>query len=166
MPTAGMELCSVSGCLRYRTRTFQKSKSPERLPKGSCYTFRHMKRTHVKAIAVNSRLVMSARVITFVALGLIGGLLFTAGLPAQSSGLDAARSLQNAFRQVSADVLPVVVQVNTVNVVQRQTVNPFEFFFRFPILPMEIRQGKARSTARKVWVRGLSCSVGETWSTS
>ncbi|MFW5844336.1 MAG: Do family serine endopeptidase [Spirochaetota bacterium] len=44
--------------------------------------------------------------------------------------LNAARSLQNTFRRVAQDVLPVVVQVNTVQVVtQENPQNPFDFFF-------------------------------------
>lgn len=53
-------------------------------------------------------------------------------LPASAQSRNAALELQNSFRQISADVLPVVVQVNTVNIVERRSVNPFEFFFRFP----------------------------------
>ncbi len=44
--------------------------------------------------------------------------------------LNAARSLQNTFRRVAQEVLPVVVQVNTVQVVtQEAPQNPFDFFF-------------------------------------
>jgi serine protease Do len=44
--------------------------------------------------------------------------------------LNAARSLQNTFRRVAQEVLPVVVQINTVQVVtQEDPQNPFEFFF-------------------------------------
>lgn len=44
--------------------------------------------------------------------------------------LNAAVSLQNAFRRVAQDVLPVVVQINTVQVItQEGPRNPFDFFF-------------------------------------
>ncbi|OQX29420.1 MAG: hypothetical protein B0D92_03795 [Spirochaeta sp. LUC14_002_19_P3] len=43
----------------------------------------------------------------------------------------AARELQNSFRQIAKDVLPVVVQIDTVNIVEKKSFNPFEFFFRF-----------------------------------
>ncbi|MDT8297361.1 MAG: Do family serine endopeptidase [Spirochaetaceae bacterium] len=56
-------------------------------------------------------------------------------LPLSAQSRDAARDLQNAFREVSSEVLPVVVEVNTVNIVERRTVNPFEFFFRSPNSP-------------------------------
>ncbi|MDF1569358.1 MAG: Do family serine endopeptidase, partial [Spirochaetaceae bacterium] len=55
--------------------------------------------------------------------------------PLSAQSRDAARDLQNAFREVSSEVLPVVVEVNTVNIVERRTVNPFEFFFRSPNSP-------------------------------
>lgn len=56
--------------------------------------------------------------------------LLTVSLPAQSG--NTALDLQNSFRSISSEVLPVVVQVNTVNIVERRSVNPFEFFFKFP----------------------------------
>jgi Do/DeqQ family serine protease len=56
-------------------------------------------------------------------------------LPLSAQSRDAARELQNAFREVSSEVLPVVVEVNTVNIVERRSVNPFEFFFRSPNSP-------------------------------
>lgn len=56
-------------------------------------------------------------------------------LPVSAQSGNTARDLQNTFRAVSAEVLPVVVQVNTVDIVERRTVNPFEFFFRFPNSP-------------------------------
>jgi len=71
-----------------------------------------------------------------IALGILLALstaVMTIPLSAQSG--NAALDLQNAFRKVSSEVLPVVVQVNTVNVIERKTVNPFEFFFRFPNSP-------------------------------
>jgi len=46
-----------------------------------------------------------------------------------------AKDLQNTFREISSNVRPVVVQVNTVNVIKRRATNPFEFFFRFPGRP-------------------------------
>ncbi len=55
--------------------------------------------------------------------------------PVSAQTGNTARDLQNTFRAVSAEVLPVVVQVNTVDIVERRTVNPFEFFFRFPNSP-------------------------------
>jgi len=60
----------------------------------------------------------------------IGSFIPTTGVLAQSR--NSAESLQNSFREVSSDVLPVVVQVNTVSVIDRRITNPFEFFFRFP----------------------------------
>ncbi|MCG8454014.1 MAG: Do family serine endopeptidase [Spirochaetales bacterium] len=57
--------------------------------------------------------------------------------PAQAQSRDAARELQSAFREVAAEVLPVVVEVNTVNIVERRAVNPFEYFFRFPNSPQQ-----------------------------
>jgi len=63
----------------------------------------------------------------------IGIFASTAAALAQSPS--SAESLQNAFREVSSDVLPVVVQVNTVSVIDRRIANPFEFFFRFPDRP-------------------------------
>jgi len=60
----------------------------------------------------------------------IGILLCTTTILAQSRS--SVEDLQNAFREISSDVLPVVVQVNTVSVIDRRTINPFEFFFRFP----------------------------------
>ena len=56
-------------------------------------------------------------------------------VPVGAQSRNTARDLQNTFREVSSAVLPVVVQVNTVNVVQQKSVNPFEFFFRFPNSP-------------------------------
>ena len=72
----------------------------------------------------------SRLVITMVVFSMISMFVFTAAADAQSR--EVAKELQNAFREVSSEVLPVVVQVNTVNVIERRTVNPFEFFFRFP----------------------------------
>lgn len=71
----------------------------------------------------------------------------TAPLSAQSG--NAVLELQNAFRQVSSDVLPVVVQVNTVNVIERRTVNPFEFFFRFPNSPQKPDSPQTQSFRQK-----------------
>jgi len=74
----------------------------------------------------------------FVSLGIVVILAtWIAVPPAQAQSRDTARELQNAFREISAEVLPVVVQVNTVNIVERRTVNPFEFFFRFPNSPRD-----------------------------
>lgn len=56
--------------------------------------------------------------------------LLAVPLSAQSG--NTALDLQNSFRAISTAVLPVVVQVNTVNIVERRSVNPFEFFFKFP----------------------------------
>ncbi len=68
-------------------------------------------------IALGILLILSAFIIT---------------VPASAQSRNAALELQNAFRQISTEVRPVVVQVNTVNFIERRTVNPFEFFFRFP----------------------------------
>lgn len=59
--------------------------------------------------------------------------IFAAQVSAQST--NAARELQNTFRKIARDVLPVVVQIDTVNNPEADTVNPFEFFFRFPGRP-------------------------------
>jgi len=47
---------------------------------------------------------------------------------------DSVFSLQQAFRDVSAEVLPVVVEINVVDVVEQQYngSNPFGFFFGWP----------------------------------
>lgn len=68
-------------------------------------------------IALGILLILSAFIIT---------------VPASAQSRNAAFELQNAFRQISQEVRPVVVQVNTINIIERRTVNPFEFFFRFP----------------------------------
>ncbi|MCK5249953.1 MAG: Do family serine endopeptidase [Spirochaetaceae bacterium] len=68
-------------------------------------------------IALGILLILSAFIIT---------------VPVSAQSRNAALELQNAFRQISTEVRPVVVQVNTVNFIERRTVNPFEFFFRFP----------------------------------
>ena len=73
----------------------------------------------------------------------ISALIMTAPLSAQSE--NAALDLQNAFRKVSAEVLPVVVQVNTVSVIERKTINPFEFFFHFPNSPQQPGQPQTQS---------------------
>ncbi len=51
-------------------------------------------------------------------------------LPAETSS-DQARNAAKALQKV----LPVVVEVDTVNVIERRSINPFEFFFRFPHSP-------------------------------
>ena len=56
-----------------------------------------------------------------------------AQIAAQSS--NAARELQNTFRKIAENVLPVVVQIDTVNNPEGSSVNPLEFFFRFPGRP-------------------------------
>ncbi len=91
----------------------------------------------LKAVAIDNRPRRIAKVITVAAFLLASLFVFTATSGAQSSSRSAALSLQNAFREVSAEVLPVVVQVNTVNVIERQgsSINPFDFFFRFPNSP-------------------------------
>lgn len=69
------------------------------------------------------------------------GFLAVPPLSAQSrGGTRELRNMQNAFRSIAADVRPVVVQVDTVNIVERRSVNPFEFFFRFPNSPDQNRQ--------------------------
>ncbi len=83
---------------------------------------------------------------------IIGALGFTAGTviasPAQEEGQDtpapreprevppadtsSAYSLQTSFRQVAGEVLPVIVEVNVVEVVRQQmpdSMSPFDFFF-------------------------------------
>jgi len=85
-----------------------------------------------------------------IALGImitLSSILVTASLSAQPG--NAALELQNAFRQVASDVLPVVVQVNTVNVIERKTVNPFEFFFRFPNSPQKPESPQTQSFRQK-----------------
>jgi len=81
-----------------------------------------------------------------IALGILltlSSIVLTVPLSAQSG--NAALDLQNAFRKVSSEVLPVVVQVNTVNVIERRTVNPFEFFFRFPNSPQKPESPQTQS---------------------
>ena len=99
----------------------------------------------------------AARIITIATFILASLLVFTADSHAQSSSRDAALSLQSAFREVSAEVLPVVVQVNTVNVVERQSMNPFEFFFRFPNSPERNREQEPDS--REFRQQGLGSGV-------
>ena len=60
---------------------------------------------------------------------------FVATTTALAQSRSTAEDLQNTFREISLDVRPVVVQVNTVSVIDRRTANPFEFFFRFPDRP-------------------------------
>ncbi len=74
----------------------------------------------------------------FITLGILTILsisALTSTLSAQTG--NTALDLQNSFRAISTDVRPVVVQVNTVNIVERRTVNPFEFFFRSPNFPAQ-----------------------------
>lgn len=59
--------------------------------------------------------------------------LFVSPLSAQSRNL--IRELQKTYRELSEQVVPVVVQVDTVNIVENRSFNPFEFFFRFPNNP-------------------------------
>jgi len=63
--------------------------------------------------------------------------LLAFALPISAQTGDTVLSLQNSFRKVSADVLPVVVEVDTVNIIERRSFNPFEFFFRFPGTPQQ-----------------------------
>ena len=63
----------------------------------------------------------------------IGAFVSTTMALAQSRS--SAENLQNAFREISSNIRPVVVQVNTVSVIDRRIINPFEFFFRFPGRP-------------------------------
>ena len=74
---------------------------------------------------------------------ILSALIFTTTASAQSR--NAALELQNAFREISSDVRPVVVQVNTVNIIERRTVNPFEFFFRFPNSPKQNESPQTQS---------------------
>jgi len=71
--------------------------------------------------------------ITFGILTILSITVLTSTLSAQTG--NTALDLQNSFRAISTDVRPVVVQVNTVNIVERRTVNPFQFFFRSPNSP-------------------------------
>ncbi|RLW69189.1 MAG: hypothetical protein B6D68_02415, partial [spirochete symbiont of Stewartia floridana] len=48
---------------------------------------------------------------------------------------DAVRELQGTFRKIAKEVLPVVVKIDTVNIVEEDRMNPFEFFFQFPDNP-------------------------------
>ena len=75
--------------------------------------------------------------------------VFFAAAPLNAQSRNAALELQNAFREVSSEVLPVVVQVNTVNVIERRTVNPFEFFFRFPNSPNQPEAPHTQSFRQK-----------------
>ncbi len=85
-----------------------------------------------------------------IALGILFSMsLIVVSVPLSAQSGNAALDLQNAFRQVSADVLPVVVQVNTVNVIERKTVNPFEFFFRFPNSPQQPESPQTQSFRQK-----------------
>ena len=54
---------------------------------------------------------------------------------ASAQTANTARELQNAFRKIAEAVLPVVVQIETVNIVEERSANPFEFFFQFPGSP-------------------------------
>ncbi len=81
---------------------------------------------------------LPARIFTIFVFSLMLMTVSTAVLSAgtaSSQARSAAKDLQNAFREVAAEVLPVVVEVDTVNVVEQRAVNPFEFFFRFPNSP-------------------------------
>lgn len=91
-------------------------------------------------------------ILVIIMIIVIGGLGFTAGSviasPSQETEQDeaagraprevppadtsSARSLQTSFRQVAAEVLPVIVEVNVVEVVRQQmpdSISPFDFFF-------------------------------------
>ena len=82
---------------------------------------------------------MSIRIIGLIVI--LAGLTAPAPLSSQSREYTRElRNMQNAFRSIAADVRPVVVQVDTVNIVERRSVNPFEFFFRFPNSPDQNRQ--------------------------
>jgi len=72
----------------------------------------------------------------------IGAFVSTTTASAQSRR--TAGDLQNAFREISSNVRPVVVQVNTVSVIDRRTINPFEFFFRFPGRPDQFEIPRAQ----------------------
>lgn len=73
----------------------------------------------------------------FTAVGALTALLSVASLHAQVPANDMAimEAYQNTLRQISRDVLPVVVEVDTVQRVtreQRQVPSPLEFFFGRP----------------------------------
>ena len=64
----------------------------------------------------------------------------------QDGGIEALVSLQNSFRSVAQKVLPVVVEVDVVDIVTqagRRSSSPFEFFFNQPD-----RDGKPREFRR------------------
>lgn len=63
----------------------------------------------------------------FVLILVFVSLILPGNLFAQSD-LDAAKSLQNAFRWVSKRVLPVVVEINVVDFVENNKGNAFRFF--------------------------------------
>ena len=68
-----------------------------------------------------------------VAIGAVGELPESRAMPASfdtPEGADVSYAFQSRFRQVAADTLPVVVEVNTLNTVtQRVPANPFSFLF-------------------------------------
>lgn len=70
-------------------------------------------------------------------------------MPISAQSGNTALDLQNSFRAISAEVLPVVVQVNTVNIVERRSVNPFEFFFKFPNSPEQSESPQNQSFRRE-----------------
>lgn len=65
--------------------------------------------------------------------GLLVILLFLVSVSSVSAdSMQFIKDLQQAYRDLSEEVLPVVVQVNTVDIVERRSLNPFDFFFRSP----------------------------------
>ncbi len=99
-----------------------------------------------------SRKMKRNRIILFTILFVVtGGLCFTAGsllaspmqeeepaqekeeqVPPPPADISGALSLQESFRQVAQQVLPVVVEVNVVEVIRQPSsggMNPFDFFF-------------------------------------
>lgn len=75
-------------------------------------------------VSINRRIVIAGSLM----------LLALSSLSAESEARQTARALQNAFREVANEVLPVVVQVNRVDIMKQQS-NPFNFFFHFPGFP-------------------------------
>lgn len=66
--------------------------------------------------------------------------------------ISVARAFQDQFRRVSADTLPVVVEINVVNRVTREPQpNPFEFFFGRP--------GPGNGQPREFEQRGMGSGV-------
>jgi S1-C subfamily serine protease len=82
---------------------------------------------------------ISKKLKNLIAAGLLLISMAFIAVPAvNADSLGVAYDLQNAFRQVSQKVLPVVVEIDVVNIIERKTINPFEYFFRFPGTPNNV----------------------------